>query len=98
MKRVIKRTSALVMLIVAFAVVAAPVASARFDLNPPRGNDSAQVAAPVSSTTASDSSGGFDWGSAAVGAAVMLGLIAVGAGMATVSRRGHDRTRAATTS
>jgi hypothetical protein len=93
MRRIIKRTTALAVLIAAFAVISAPGASARFDLNPPRANDSAQVAAPAPTTTVTDSSSGFGWGSAAIGAGVMLGLIAVGGGTLMVSRRGQDRTR-----
>jgi hypothetical protein len=55
--------------------------------------------ASVGPTTTSASSEGFDWGDAAIGAASMLGLVAVGlGGLALLSRRRRpDRVPVATT-
>ena len=39
-----------------------------------------------------ETSSGFDWGSAAIGAAAILGLLAIGAGGVLVLRRHHDTT------
>jgi hypothetical protein len=91
MKRVIKRTTAVAALIAAVAVIAAPAASARFDLNPTTANGSAKVAAPAPTTTVTETSGGFSWGNAAIGAGVMLALITLGAGAVRVVRRNSDR-------
>jgi hypothetical protein len=54
--------------------------------------------ASVGPTTTSASSDGFDWGDAAIGAASMLGLVAVGlGGLALLSRRRRaDRVPVAT--
>ena len=54
--------------------------------------------ASVGPTTTSASSDGFDWGDAAIGAAIMLGLVAVGlGGVALLSRRRRpDRVPGAT--
>ena len=93
MNRVIKRLAALVLLVAAFAAVCAPVASARLDLNPPSANDSAQFAgpAPAPATPVTETSDGFRWGDAALGAALTLAAVAVAAGGLVVSRRSHEQ-------
>jgi hypothetical protein len=91
MKRIVKRTTALAALIAAFAVIAAPAASARFDLNPTTPNDSTKAVAPAPATTVTETSGGFSWGDAAIGAGAMLGLTALGAGALLVVRRSSGR-------
>jgi hypothetical protein len=55
--------------------------------------------ASVGPTTTSASSDGFDWGDAAIGAASMLGLVAVGLGglALLIRRRRPDRVPVATT-
>ena len=101
MYRLIKRTIAVGALIAALAAISAPLAAARFDLNPPASSN--QVASPTPtqsssssiSHTSSATSTGFDWGDAALGAAGMLVLLSIGAGGVLVARRGRHL-RAAT--
>jgi Na+/proline symporter len=92
MNRAIKRATALFAVIAAFAVVAAPAASARFDLNPPSPSDTSQAQAPTSSVRdVSSSSSGFSWGDAAVGAGVALAVVALAGGAVLIARRGDSR-------
>ena len=95
MSRLIKRTITIGTLIAAFAAISAPVAAARFDLNPPASSNPVAPATPTQSSSSSIShtgastSTGFDWGDAALGAAGMLLLLSVGTGAVLVSRRGR---------
>ena len=91
MKRVIKRTTTVAALLAVFAVIAAPAASARFDLNPPTHNDSTKPVAQAPATTVTETSSGFDLGDAAIGAGVMLALVMLGAGSVLVFRRSSSR-------
>jgi hypothetical protein len=99
MNQVIKRAVALISVIAAFAVVSAPAASARVDVHPAGYSQASQQAAsaptaPVSTGSASS----FDWGDAAIGAGVMLAIVALAGGAVLLSRRGQLRGRPATTS
>jgi uncharacterized iron-regulated membrane protein len=101
MYRVIKRTITIAALTAALSAISAPVAAARFDLNPPASSHPVTSVAPTqsssqsSSQTSASTSTGFDWGDAALGAAGMLALLSVGTGAVLVGRRGR-RLRAAT--
>lgn len=99
MSQAIKRAMGLVIVLAAFAAVSAPAASARFDLNPPSVSEPAQIAPATSDTPSSTgSASGFDFGDAAIGAGVALGLVALGGAALLVSRRGQAKSRPATTS
>ena len=72
---------------VAALALAAPVAQARPAVEAPSHNSVPQVAAPA--TPVQHSGDGFDWGSAAIGAGGVVGLIALlsaGAGVAGRTR------------
>jgi hypothetical protein len=76
----------------AIAALAAPAAGARPAIDPPAAPPAAAPAAqrgPV--VMASTSDGGFDWGSAGIGAAAGAGLVLVGAGSFALSYRGRVR-------
>jgi hypothetical protein len=45
-----------------------------------------------------DSSSGFDWGDATIGASIALALVALGGGVVLMSRRPQAKSRPATTS
>ncbi len=100
MSQVIKRAVAVITVIAAFAAVSAPLASARVDIHPSGWTAPAQTAAPSPATAASatSSSGGFDYGDAAIGAGVALAVVALAGGAMLVARRGQARSRPATTS
>ena len=72
----------------AITALAAPAAQARPPLDPPVGHHAPQRAAVV---VTSSSSGGFDWGSAGIGAAAGAGLVLVGAGSFALTHRGRVR-------
>jgi hypothetical protein len=70
----------------------APVAHARPAIDPPVHNTTPPVAAPAAS--APSSADGFDWGSAAVGAGGVAGLVVLlSAGAAVASRARVPSTR-----
>jgi hypothetical protein len=99
MRQSIKKAVVVLTVVAAFAAIAAPAASARFDLN--SSNDQpAQPATPVYTIPASsaDSSSGFDWGDATIGASIALALVALGGGVVLMSRRTQAKSRPATTS
>jgi hypothetical protein len=91
MTRLIKRTTAIVALIAALVAISAPIASARFDLNPPTANNSSSTtfepASQVTVQSSTSGSSGFEWGDAAIGAAVTLAIISLAAGTVLVVRR-----------
>ena len=72
----------------AVAALAAPAAQARPALDAPVGQHAPQRSAVVVTST---SDGGFDWGSAGIGAAAGAGLVLVGAGSFALSYRGRVR-------
>ena len=72
----------------AIAALAAPAAQARPALDPPAGHHQPERSAVVVTST---SDGGFDWGSAGIGAAAGVGLVLVGAGSFAVTHRGRVR-------
>jgi hypothetical protein len=72
----------------AIAALSAPAAQARPAFDGPVGHDEPQRSAVV---VASTPGGGFDWGSAGVGAAAGAGLVLVGAGSFALSYRGRVR-------
>jgi hypothetical protein len=97
MSRFIKRTTMLFALLASLAAISAPMAAARFDLNPPTSKSPAQTAplpAPTVESGGSVSSG-FDWGDAAIGAAVMFAALGAATGALLVIRRGQSSGRAA---
>src|SRR5436190_8596189 len=100
MSRAIKKAATLFAVIAMFAALAAPAASARYDLNPSRANQPTQPAAPVPYAVASSTSdsGGFSWGDAAIGAGVALLLVTVSGGAVLISRRSETASEPATTS
>jgi hypothetical protein len=71
------------------AALAAPAANARVALDPPAAGQAAS--APERSTVVVSASpdGGFDWGSAGIGAAAGAGLVLVGAGSFALTHRGR---------
>jgi len=77
-------------LILVTGAVAAPVASARFDLNPPPSQPTAAtqvVSSPPQPVTVVKSSG-FDWADAGIGAGAVVALVLVGLGASlTVGHR-----------
>jgi hypothetical protein len=73
----------------AIAALAAPAAQARPALDPPVAHHAAASPRSVVVTSAQD--GGFDWGSAGIGAAAGAGLVLVGAGSFALSYRGRVR-------
>jgi hypothetical protein len=98
MRQAIKKAMGLIIVVVAFAAISAPAATARVDIHPPSYSEEAQTAAPIPTTPASppSSSAGFDWGDAAVGAGVALALTGLAGGVVLVSRRGRARPRPTT--
>jgi hypothetical protein len=72
----------------AIAALAAPAAQARPALDAPVPHHEPQRSAMVVTSTPD---GGFDWGSAGVGAAAGAGLVLVGAGGFALSYRGRVR-------
>jgi hypothetical protein len=78
-------------LALALGAIAAPVAQARFDLNPTATPVTASAAPAVRVVHVANSSG-FDWGDAGIGAGGMVGLIAiaVGATLAAGGRRSRS--------
>jgi hypothetical protein len=98
MSRATKRVFAVIVVVTALGAISAPAASARFDLNPPNSNGSAQTSAVTIQSPKTTSSNGFDWGDAAIGAGAVFALLALGGGAVLISRRGQPRSRPATTS
>jgi hypothetical protein len=90
MKHTLKRTIGVVALVMALAAIPAPLAQARFQVDPPNGSGAATQPAPtaVQSTSAGSS---FDWGDAAIGATVMLAVISLAAGGVVLSRRSRSQ-------
>jgi hypothetical protein len=74
------------------AALAAPAANAHVALEPPAGQQGA-ASAPQRPTLVVSASpdGGFDWGSAGIGAAAGAGLVLVGAGSFALSHRSRLR-------
>ena len=72
----------------AIAALAAPAAQARPALDAPVGQHEPQRSAVVVTSTPD---GGFDWGSAGIGAAAGAGLVLVGAGSFALTYRGRVR-------
>jgi hypothetical protein len=72
----------------AIAALAAPAAQARPALDAPVAHHEPQRSALV---VTSSPDGGFDWGSAGIGAAAGAGLVLVGAGSFALSYRGRVR-------
>ena len=64
--------------------LAAPIAQARPAVEAPNHNSSAQAAAPAAPVQSSD---GFDWGSAAIGAGGVAGFVALLSAVAVVVGR-----------
>jgi hypothetical protein len=96
MSRLIKRTTAVVALIAAMVAISAPIASARFDLNPPPASSNSNAttfapANPVSVQSSAADSSGFQWGDAAIGAAVTLAVISMAAGTVLLVRHSRER-------
>ena len=89
----IKRTSAIVFVILALAALSAPLAMARTDVMPATANNSGAAAAPfgpvASAPPQTTESSGFSWGDAGIGATAMLAMFGVGAGAVFVVRRNH---------
>jgi hypothetical protein len=73
----------------AIAALAAPAAQARPALDAPAGHHAPAPPRSVVVTSAQD--GGFDWGSAGIGAAAGAGLVLAGAGSFALSYRGSVR-------
>jgi hypothetical protein len=91
MKHPMKRTFAAVALVMALAAISAPMAQARFQVDPPNGSAIA-VSRPAPATVKSTSAGSsFDWGDAAIGATVMLAVISLAAGAVVLSRRSRSQ-------
>lgn len=84
MSRSLKRTFAVAALIMALAAISAPLAQARFQVDPPRGS-AVGTSQPVRVTHEASSS--FSWGDAAIGATVMLAAISLGTGVVLLGRR-----------
>jgi hypothetical protein len=72
----------------AVVALAAPAAQARPALDPPVGHHQPQHSAVVVTPA---SNGGFDWGTAGIGAAAGAGLVLVGAGSFALTYRGRVR-------
>jgi hypothetical protein len=74
------------------AALAAPAADARVALDPPAAREGA-ASAPQHSTlvVSATADGGFDWGSAGIGAAAGAGLVLVGAGSFALTHRSRLR-------
>lgn len=72
----------------AISALAAPAAQARPALDPPVAHHAPQRPAVVVTSSAR---GGFDWGSAGIGAAAGAGLVLVGAGSFALTHRGRVR-------
>jgi hypothetical protein len=86
-----KARTAVTLAIAAGAAVAAPSAGARpADVGPPATVAASHATAPAPPTATrivEVRSSGFDWGDAGLGAAGMLSLLGVGAGVLVVARR-----------
>jgi hypothetical protein len=91
MHRTLKRMFAFAALVTAVAAISAPLAQARFQVDPPNGSASA-VAQPAPVVVKSSSSSSFNWGDAAIGATVMLGAISLAAGAIVLGRRSRGQT------
>jgi hypothetical protein len=89
-----KKTAAVAALVAAVLAISAPMAAARFDLNPPTGNQSTQSAPAEQQVvhTASASSSGFSWGDAAIGAAFTFVVLGLASAAVLVTRRGRTAT------
>jgi hypothetical protein len=83
-----RRTRVAATSLAAVALAAAPAAQARPALDPPVGHHQPQHSALVVTPA---SNGGFDWGSAGIGAAAGAGLVLVGAGSFALTYRGRVR-------
>ncbi len=76
----------------AIAALAAPAANARVALDPPPAHQGAASAPQRSALVVSATpDGGFDWGSAGIGAAAGAGLVLVAGGSFALSHRGRLR-------
>jgi hypothetical protein len=98
MLRLIKKTATTVALIAALAAISAPLAAARFDLNPPVSSTSPAPTQSYSSPSGQSGqvvSNGFDWGDAAIGAAGTLALLIIITGAVLAGRRGRGLEAAA---
>jgi hypothetical protein len=96
MTRLLKKTTALAALVAALCAIAAPMASARFDLNPPTQTSAPAAQVPFApATPKTTSSGSFSWGDAAIGAGAALLIVAVAGAAAVAVRHGRARQPAA---